>query len=65
MRILASNEKFCTQINHKLYNCIKVHFNMPIITRSKTSSEQSSDLVTYPKNGVINRLWKFVRSRQG
>ena len=38
---------------------------MPIITRSKTRSEQRSDLVCSPRHGVMNRLRTIVRSRQG
>ena len=38
---------------------------MPIITRYKTRSEQPSDLVTSPSDGVMNCPRKIVRSRQG
>ena len=38
---------------------------MPIITRSKTRSEQPFDLVCSPRHGVINRLRTIVRSQQG
>ena len=38
---------------------------MPIITRSKTRSEQPFDLVCSPRHGVMNRLRTIVRSQQG
>ena len=38
---------------------------MPISTRSKTRSEQPSDLVTSPRDGGSNRPRRVVESRQG
>ena len=37
---------------------------MPVITCSKTTSEQSSDLVTFSKDDVMNCPRTNVRSRQ-
>ena len=37
---------------------------MAIITRSKTRWEQPSDLLTSPRNCVMNRPRKIIRSRQ-
>ena len=38
---------------------------MPVIANSKTRSQQPSELVTSPKDGVMNRLRKFARSQKG
>ena len=38
---------------------------MPIIANSKTRSQEPSEMVTSPREGVINRLRKFARSQKG